>query len=422
MTMQARRRRSQPAGRRARRRHAPRRPLLPFRLVARACIGLLVPLLGVTWIVASHNVTLQVDGEPQPVLTYARTVGELLERADVSYDEDDELRPPADTPLRDGMVVELVHAREITLLIGGEEDTVLVTALSVDEVVEQLRSRRDVTGRSVIRTSRLMPVRTGMTVEVANPVPVTVVAGGKSREIVTDATTVGGVLARLDLVVDADDRVSPDLAANVEAGMRIVVQRVVRRTQTQHLPIPYDTEERANPQLPRGERREVQAGRHGVAYTLERVTIVDGVQRSSRTLERSTLREPRPRIVEVGTAPPPQERDEPATSQPDEPAASQPRSSPSSSSPDSSDSSSARSASGQASYYHHPEGGMTAAHRTLPFGTVVTVTNRANGKSVQVTINDRGPYIEGRIIDLNTTAFDQIAARSTGVINVSISW
>jgi rare lipoprotein A len=47
----------------------------------------------------------------------------------------------------------------------------------------------------------------------------------------------------------------------------------------------------------------------------------------------------------------------------------------------------------------HP-GGLTAAHRTLPFGTKVRVTNKRNGKSVVVRINDRGPFIRGRVIDL----------------------
>jgi rare lipoprotein A len=46
--------------------------------------------------------------------------------------------------------------------------------------------------------------------------------------------------------------------------------------------------------------------------------------------------------------------------------------------------------------------GMTAAHRSIPFGTRVRVTNRANGKSVVVRINDRGPFLRGRIIDLTT--------------------
>jgi rare lipoprotein A len=44
--------------------------------------------------------------------------------------------------------------------------------------------------------------------------------------------------------------------------------------------------------------------------------------------------------------------------------------------------------------------GLTAAHKSLPFGTLVEVTNQANGRSVVVRINDRGPFVRGRIIDL----------------------
>lgn len=48
--------------------------------------------------------------------------------------------------------------------------------------------------------------------------------------------------------------------------------------------------------------------------------------------------------------------------------------------------------------------GLTAAHRTLPFGTRVRVTNHSNGRSVVVTINDRGPFVSGRIIDVTPAA------------------
>lgn len=49
-------------------------------------------------------------------------------------------------------------------------------------------------------------------------------------------------------------------------------------------------------------------------------------------------------------------------------------------------------------------GGMTAAHRTLPFGTRVRVTNKRNGRSTVVRINDRGPFVRGRVIDLTPAA------------------
>ncbi|NDV87523.1 septal ring lytic transglycosylase RlpA family protein [Aurantimonas aggregata] len=64
---------------------------------------------------------------------------------------------------------------------------------------------------------------------------------------------------------------------------------------------------------------------------------------------------------------------------------------------------------------------MTAAHRTLPFGTKVKVTNRNNGKSVVVRINDRGPFHGNRIIDLSQGAASQIGMISSGVANVSLN-
>jgi rare lipoprotein A len=59
-----------------------------------------------------------------------------------------------------------------------------------------------------------------------------------------------------------------------------------------------------------------------------------------------------------------------------------------------------RTANGERAHAH----GMTAAHRTLPFGTKVRVTNKRNGKTVVVRINDRGPFIRGRVIDVTPAA------------------
>jgi rare lipoprotein A len=63
---------------------------------------------------------------------------------------------------------------------------------------------------------------------------------------------------------------------------------------------------------------------------------------------------------------------------------------------------------------------MTAAHKTLPFGTDVIVKNIDNGKSVKVRINDRGPFVRGRIIDLTRAAFSQIATLDKGLVKVEI--
>lgn len=90
---------------------------------------------------------------------------------------------------------------------------------------------------------------------------------------------------------------------------------------------------------------------------------------------------------------------------------------------------------GKASYYANKFNGrktasgekfrnskLTAAHKTLPFGTKVKVTNLRNGKSVKVRINDRGPFVAGRIIDLSRKAANRIDMKNEGVGNVKISY
>ena len=60
----------------------------------------------------------------------------------------------------------------------------------------------------------------------------------------------------------------------------------------------------------------------------------------------------------------------------------------------------------------------TAAHKTLKFGTKLLVTNTKNGKTVTVRVNDRGPYVKGRDLDLSKIAFKQISNLKAGTINV----
>jgi rare lipoprotein A len=85
---------------------------------------------------------------------------------------------------------------------------------------------------------------------------------------------------------------------------------------------------------------------------------------------------------------------------------------------------------GMASYYwqgqqtasgarFNPDG-LTAAHRSLPFGTRVRVTNQSNGQSVVVVINDRGPFVGGRVIDLSRGAARAINMTGAGVARVSL--
>jgi rare lipoprotein A len=89
--------------------------------------------------------------------------------------------------------------------------------------------------------------------------------------------------------------------------------------------------------------------------------------------------------------------------------------------------------SGQGSYYAdkfngrptasgapYRPGQMTAAHNTLPFGTRIKVTNVKNGRSVKVTVNDRGPHVKGRIVDVSRKAARKLDLVDAGVVPVQL--
>ena len=80
--------------------------------------------------------------------------------------------------------------------------------------------------------------------------------------------------------------------------------------------------------------------------------------------------------------------------------------------------SSAHAESGLASYYGGRGQGMTCAHRTRPMGSVLTV--RAGDRTIQCRVNDRGPFVRGRVIDLSVTAARALGMMRSGVVRVSV--
>ena len=86
---------------------------------------------------------------------------------------------------------------------------------------------------------------------------------------------------------------------------------------------------------------------------------------------------------------------------------------------------------GRASYYAYSQArtaaggrydphGLTAAHRTLPFGTRLRVTDLSTGQSVTVRVNDRGPYVAGRIVDLTSSAAEELGITERGIAMVKL--
>jgi resuscitation-promoting factor RpfB len=263
------------------------------------------------------------------------------------------------------------------------------------------------------RLARDRASRSAFRVEPAPPETVTVTHDGVTSETTTAAATVGDLLAKLAIPLDGDDEVSPPLDA--APGRSVTVVRVDVSQVTEQRPLAVTEQRRDDAALPRGETRVEDDGAPGVERVVFSVTRRDGRVTGRRQISSQVVTPAKPRVVVVGrgggrTVPAGLNQDVPFKLRvaAGEAAAAEPPALV------------GGSQEGGASWYHYKPG--TCAHRTLPKGTVVKVTNLATGQTATCTVADRGPFVAGRIIDLDRSVFMAIASGNQGVVRVRIEW
>jgi hypothetical protein len=197
---------------------------------------------------------------------------------------------------------------------------------------------------------------------------------------------------------------------------------VTRVTEDRVVPVPKELHD--DPMLPKGETRVDADGSPGLVRVLVEVTRRDGRIIRRREVSSEIITKALPRVVFVGRG---GGRGIPTDDDADLPlklrlarGALAPDSSPGDGAAAGGGAGSGGHQEGGASWYHYKPG--TCAHRTLPRGTVVKVTNLATGQSATCTVADRGPFVAGRIIDLDRSVFLAVAESGQGVVRVRIEW
>jgi uncharacterized protein YabE (DUF348 family) len=249
--------------------------------------------------VAQKSVTLTVDGQLRTVGTYASTVAEVLGEEGLEPAAHDVLLPSADQAIEDGDVVVLSRARPLELTVDGVSREVYVTALSVDEALEQLGFRAEGLVLSVSRDERL-PLQ-GMQLTITTPKDIVLVADGQERVVTTTAATAGDLLAEQGIALSETDRTSLYLDQGLLNRMRLQVYRVQVSEVTETLEIDYETVETPDATAFTGDKKVTVPGVEGEKVVVYRVTVVDGVETARETLSTEVTREPVARQVTVGT-------------------------------------------------------------------------------------------------------------------------
>lgn len=273
-----------------------RRPAVPL------VIGVLLTALlasGLAWSMTGSTVLLSVDGETQEVDFRGETVADVLEAAGLEPGERDVVVPSIDAEVEDGDKVALRRARQITLVVDGQEKTVWVTAASVDEALDQIGLRDTDLALSASR-SRELPLD-GFTLTVRTPKTVTVRVRDTEKKVTTTAATVKDALFAARVTLDADDRVSAPQDTPVTDGMILRVTRIDTIRTTETVAVPFETERRSDSSLFKGETKTIQAGKKGSARQTVETVRADGKLEKRTVLSSTTLTAPVTRVLAVGT-------------------------------------------------------------------------------------------------------------------------
>jgi uncharacterized protein YabE (DUF348 family) len=248
---------------------------------------------------AQKSVKLTVDGQLRTVGTYASTVGDVLDEEGLQPATHDVVLPAPDQQIADGDAVVISRARPLELTVDGVSRQVYVTALSVDEALDQLGFRAEGLVLSASRSERL-PLD-GMELTITTPKDIVLVADGQERVVTTTAATAGELLAEQGIALGETDRTSLFPEQALLSHMRLQVFRVGVSEVSETTAVTFERVETPDPNAFVGDEKVTTPGVDGEQVTTYRVTVTDGVETARETLSTRVTRKPVAAQVSVGT-------------------------------------------------------------------------------------------------------------------------
>lgn len=215
-------------------------------------------------------------------------------------------------------------------------------------------------------------------------VPVTIKVDGREIKTKTFAKTVAEVLEEEGIVLNHPDIIKPEKHAALSRGEEIEVTRINIEDVTEEEEIEFATQEKEDNTLAWRKTKTGQEGEKGIRAVTYRITYTDGKETSRKKIATEIIKNPVPKIILKGTK-----------------------------------IIVGKVSKGRASWYSFT-GDLKCASLEHPIGTWLRVTNTANGRSVIVQVNDRGPFVPDKIIDLDKVAFKKIGDIGQGVIPVKV--
>ncbi|HEX2706362.1 MAG TPA: ubiquitin-like domain-containing protein, partial [Candidatus Lustribacter sp.] len=274
--------------------------------MAQAAVLSSVALGGIAITQADKVVTLTVDGATSTVHSFGSTVADLLDGQGITVGQHDLLIPGPDAPLSDGQSVALNYARKFTVNVDGSTTEFFTTARTVDAALGQLGIRTEGAELSV---SRSLPLgRAGLAMTVTTPKTISILADGKTVDLVSTAGTVDEALREAGVTVGAHDRVTPVVTTALFGDSTVQVQRVRTASTAKTEKVAYSTTKKSDAALYKGQSKTITKGVAGAKVVIYAETYVDGVLIVRRATSTHVVKTPVTAVVAVGTKPAPRPR------------------------------------------------------------------------------------------------------------------
>jgi hypothetical protein len=224
----------------------------------------------------------------------------------------------------------------------------------------------------------------GSKIIIRRAVPVAIEADGEIKKIDTLGITVREAVAEAEITLSHADKITPELDATLSQNLNIKITRINFEEITIEEDISFQTIEKEDKTVLWRKKETKQKGEKGIREKTYKVTYTNGKETNRQLLGSKIAKPPVTQIEVTGTK-----------------------------------IIVGKTQSGNATWYANGDE-MTCASLDFAFGKYLRVTNRVNGKSVIVKVNDSGPYGKDRIIDLNKPAFRKIAGLGEGVVRVKV--
>lgn len=246
-----------------------------------------------------RTVTLTVNGEQEELKTHASTVSKLLAANNIEVSEHDVVTPSMDAPIEEGLAIQWEQSKQVAIIVDEEETSLWTIKKNIQDILDEA----DITLAEHDQVSPGLTEELDDTYEITidKAYEFMLVDGGEETKHWSTSTTIGDFLNREEIELDELDRLEGDVDSEIQPGSTVEIVRVEKEVATIKEQENFTVETKSDSSLLKGREEIVQEGKKGVIAREYEIVKENGKEVSRSLVSEKVVKEPTKKIVSVGT-------------------------------------------------------------------------------------------------------------------------